>query len=37
MAAVTTQAALNNPDLTSILSHISAPPTFFHRPALQEA
>lgn len=31
MAAVTVQAASNNPDLSSILSHISAPPKFFHR------
>jgi hypothetical protein len=37
MAAVTAQAALVNPDLTAILSHVSVPPTFFHRPAFQEA
>jgi len=37
MAAVTSQAALNNSDLTSILSHVSIPPKFFNRPALQEA
>jgi hypothetical protein len=35
MAAVTVQAASNNPDLSSILSHISAPPKFFHRQSLQ--
>jgi patatin-like phospholipase/acyl hydrolase len=37
MAAVTAQTALANPDLAPFLSHISAPPEFFHRPALQEA
>jgi uncharacterized protein len=37
MAAVTAQAAVNNPDLTSMLSHIQVPPRFFHRSALQEA
>jgi patatin-like phospholipase/acyl hydrolase len=37
MAAVTVQASLVNPDLTSILSHTSPPPKFFHRAALQEA
>jgi patatin-like phospholipase/acyl hydrolase len=36
MAAVTAQAAFVNPDLTSILSHISSPPNFYHRAALQE-
>lgn len=36
MAAVTAQASLVNPDLTSILSHLSPPPKFFHR-ASQEA
>jgi patatin-like phospholipase/acyl hydrolase len=36
MAPVTAQAALVNPNLTAILSHISVPPEFFHRPALQE-
>ena len=37
MAAVTVQAAFTNPDLAPFLSHISASPKFFHRPALQEA
>jgi hypothetical protein len=37
MAAVTAQAALVNPDLAAILSHISPPPKLFYRPALQEA
>jgi patatin-like phospholipase/acyl hydrolase len=37
MAAVTAQASAVNPDLTSILSHVSPPPKFFHRAALQEA
>jgi patatin-like phospholipase/acyl hydrolase len=37
MAAVTVQAALANPNLAPFLSHISASPKFFHRPALQEA
>jgi uncharacterized protein len=36
IAAVTAQASLVNPDLTSILSHISPPLKFFHR-ASQEA
>jgi uncharacterized protein len=34
MAAVTVQAAINNPDLESILSHISAKPRFFYRTSL---
>jgi uncharacterized protein len=34
MAAVTVQAATNNPDLESILSHISAKPKFFHHASL---
>ncbi len=36
MAAVTAQASLVNPDLTSVLTHISPPPKFFHRSS-QEA
>lgn len=34
MAAVSTQAAGNNRDLASILSHISVAPKFFHRASL---
>jgi patatin-like phospholipase/acyl hydrolase len=34
MAAVTAQAAANNPNLAPILSHVAAPPTFFHRHTL---
>jgi hypothetical protein len=37
MAAVTAQTCLINPDLASILSHISPPPIFFHRATPQEA
>jgi cGAMP-activated phospholipase len=33
MAAVTVQQSLVNPDLTSILSHVSPAPKFFHRAA----
>jgi len=34
MAAVTIQAAANNTGLSTILSHISAPPKFYHRSSL---
>jgi patatin-like phospholipase/acyl hydrolase len=34
MAAVTTQATTNNTDLGSILSYLSPPPKFFHRPGI---